>query len=148
MNNIYIVSKSSDDASLLRRMLPPAIRGAIDFVVADEDPVSVISTARTLLALEGQPVGLVVDACTTDATLIASKRQTIEALLSGAAANAPWKLFIAVPDLPTVWADRVAVNQIPLAQEIITFVKNHIGRPNPALGADSIPHRFKTATGK
>ncbi len=128
MSKVYIVSKSSDDADLLRRMIPAAIRKEIDFVVADEDPVAAISTARTLLALGGQPVGLVLDAYTTEATEIASKRHTIDALLGKAAANVPWKLFIAVPDLPTVWATRAAVNQIPLAREIREFV-THIAAP-------------------
>jgi hypothetical protein len=87
MNKVYLVSKSSADADRLRRMLPPATCREIDFVVADDDPVAAISTTRTLLALGGQPVGLVLDAYTTDATEIASKRQTIEGLLSKAAAN-------------------------------------------------------------
>lgn len=90
--------------------------------MADDDPVAAISTTRTLLALGGQPVGLVLDAYTTDATEIASKRQTIEGLLSKAAANVAWRLFIAVPDLGNVWENRAAVNQIPLAQEIREFV--------------------------
>jgi hypothetical protein len=124
MSTVYIVSKSSDDAAILRRMLPPAIRRTIGFVVADDDPVAAISTARTLLALGGQPVGLVIDAYTRDATQIRSKRRTIEALLEKAAANVPWKLFIAVPDLRYVWASRTGVNQIPLAREIKGFVES------------------------
>jgi hypothetical protein len=129
MSTVYLVSKSSDDAAILRRMLPAAIRRTIDFVVADDDPVAAISTARTLLALGGQPVGLVVDAYTRDTTQIRSKRRTIEALLERAATSIPWKLFIAVPDLHHVWNTRLAVNQIPLGREIREFVRTVGNQP-------------------
>ena len=124
MSKVYLVSKSDADAALLRQMLPPATRREIGFVVADDDPVAAISTARTLLALGGQPVALVLDAYTTDATEIASKRQTIEALLGKAAANVTWKLFLAVPDISHVWASHTAIKQIPLAREIKAFVES------------------------
>jgi hypothetical protein len=123
MNSIYLVANSSEDSALLRQMLPPAIRREIQFVVAD-DPSSAISTARTLLALGGKPVGLVVDAGTTDPAQIASQCQTIAALLGSAAANLPSAVFVAVPDLHQAWANRAAANRIPLAQEIKAFVED------------------------
>ncbi len=123
MNPVYLVAKSSDDSALLRRMLPPDTLRAIRFVVAD-DPSSAVSTARTLLALGGKPVGLVVDSGTTGETRITSQRQTLTGLLGDAAANVPWALFIAAPDLHRVWEQRVALNKIPLAQDIKAFVKN------------------------
>jgi hypothetical protein len=121
MSKLYIVAKSTADADILRRMLPQVVRREIDFVVADDDPVAAISTARTLLALRGQPVGLVIDTYTADETEIASKRQVIEGLLGKAAPNLAWRLFTAVPDLRTVWEKRGALDQIPLAQEIREF---------------------------
>ncbi len=130
MNSIYLVTKSSDDSELLRRMLPPATRRAIQFVVAD-DPSSAISTARTLLVLGGQPVGLVVDAGTEDKAQITSQRQTIAALLGNAAANVPCAVFIAVPDLHHVWTNHGALNKIPLAQEIRAFVEKPQAEESP-----------------
>lgn len=122
MSTLYLVSKSSTDARILKKMLPPAMWRDIDFVVADDDPVAAISTARTLIALGGQPVGLVVDAYIRDAKEIRSKRRTIEALMDKAATSIPWRLFIAVPDLHQVWNSRGPDNQIPLALEIRKFL--------------------------
>ncbi len=122
MNSIYLVVKSSGEADMLRRLLPPGTRKEIEFVVED-DPSSAISTARTLLALGGRPVALVVDAGTTDETQIATQRQTLAALLENASPNLPCGVFIAAPSLPDIFAARRPVNNIPLVQEIMAFVK-------------------------
>jgi hypothetical protein len=123
MNSIYLVVKSSDEADMLRRLLPPGTRKEIEFVVAD-DSSSAISTARTLLALGGRPVGLLVDSGTTDAAQIATQRETVMALMDNAAPTLSWAVFIAVPTMAEVFASRGAVNQIDVVQEIISFVKN------------------------
>lgn len=122
MKSIYLVVKDAAEAGMLRRLLPPGILKEIDFVIAD-DASSAISTARTLLALGGRPVGMLVDSGTTDPTQIATQRETLVALMENAAPTLSSAVFIATPTMAEVFASRVAVNQIPVVREIIAFVK-------------------------
>jgi hypothetical protein len=122
MNSIYLVVKSRDEADMLRGLLPRVTRKEIEFVVED-DPSSAISTARTLLALGGRPVALVVDAGTTDETQIATQRETLAALLENASPNLPCRVFIAAPSLPDIFAARRPFDNMPLVQEITAFVR-------------------------
>ncbi|MGO8675311.1 MAG: hypothetical protein ACLQVX_05515 [Limisphaerales bacterium] len=138
MSHIYLVVKNSDEADMLRRLLPPRVREKIHFVLAEEGS-SAVSTARTLLALGGQPVALLVDAGTTDETQIATQRETLDALLQNASPNLPHCVLVAAPTLLEIFATRGPVNQMPLVLEIIAFVQRVTDqlpmRPLPGAGA-------------
>jgi hypothetical protein len=122
MSSIYLVVEDSDEAQMLRRLLPAQVRKKIEFVFREEGSSS-ISTARTLLALGGRPVALVVDAGTTDQSQIAAQRETLTGLLGNASPSLPYRVFIATPSLSEVLAHRNPINQLPLIQEIKEFVQ-------------------------
>ncbi len=139
MSSIYLVVKSSNEAAMLRRLLPHRVREKIDFLIAEEGS-SAVSTARTLLALGRRPVALLTDAGTTDEAQIATQRETIEALLQNASPNLPHCVLIAAPSLIEIFATRGPV-QIRLVQEIIAFVKSvtdHL--PVGPLPGDGVMH--------
>jgi hypothetical protein len=148
MNSLYLVVKSNDAAKMLRRLLPAGTWKEIEFVVED-DPSAAVSTARTLLALGGRPVALVVDAGTTDETQISTQRQTLAALLENASPNVPCRVFVAAPSLPDIFAARRPVNNIPLVQEIMAFVKrvtNQFAGQSTLSTSGRAPQRTSTKT--
>jgi len=125
MNNplVYIVVEGSDDASILRRILPTAVKAKCGFVVA-KGRSAAISDARTLLVLSKEPVALVVDADTTDNFEVEKQEATLRELLYSASAGIKCDVFLAVPSLTAILANHGPVNQIELVKKLVAFVNS------------------------
>jgi hypothetical protein len=70
---------------------------------------SVYSTARTLLAVRGEPVALVLDAGSTEPDMVSRQRQGVEEVIGEAAMRAPFGLFLAIPALQSLLFTRPAL---------------------------------------
>ena len=123
MKRVYIVVEGQNDASALRRILPPAIKEKCDFVIGDGKS-SAISDARTILALSREPLVLVVDADDSDINRVEEQWKTLNQLLQSAASGTPFSVFLAFPNMEYIMAHRGPVNHMPIVKEIVAFVKS------------------------
>lgn len=100
MAEAYVVTEDEFDCMLLQRLLPEHLVRATSFEVSRH---SAPSLSRTILAVEQKPVALLVDAHTNDETAIQERTDILHYLLQQAAAGVPFRVFLAVPEIETVF---------------------------------------------
>lgn len=118
MSKTNLVVEGSSALALLKKNLPKSTLAKCRFVVGDGRS-SAISTARTLLTLGDEPLGLILDA---DDDGVDRQQTVIGDLLDKASHGQPFKVFFAVPNLDCVFRSNLPVNKIPLISQIRDFV--------------------------
>lgn len=104
-NQCYIVTEGQSDRGFLERLLPDIARThSLTFMVSTGGNAA-LSTARSIAAVKAAPVALVVDADTTNEERVAERRAFLEEALGSAAAAAPWRVFLCVPEIEIVLFD-------------------------------------------
>jgi hypothetical protein len=95
----HVLAESNHCAIVLAKLLnSEKVAGLIEIRAAA--PSSYLySAARTLLAVRGEPVVLLLDADSTDPDAVARLQLTAEELLGDVSASAPFRVLIAVPAL-------------------------------------------------
>jgi hypothetical protein len=97
----YLVVEGELDAHILRRLLPVDVVRGTEFVVA-QGSYAVQSLATTLLGVRRRPLALVVDADTTNPSIVQEKVDLLRYLVRPAAGNVPYAVFVAVPQIEVV----------------------------------------------
>lgn len=97
----YLVVEGELDAHILRRLLPVDVVRGTEFVVA-QGSYAVQSLATTLLGVRRRPLALVVDADTTNPSIVQEKVDLLRYLVRPAAGNIPFAVFVAVPEIEVV----------------------------------------------
>ncbi len=97
----YLVVEGEFDAHILRRLLPVDVVRDTELVVA-QGSYAVQSLATTLLGVRRRPLALVVDADTTNPSIVQEKVDLLRYLVRQGAGNVPYALFVAVPQIEVV----------------------------------------------
>lgn len=104
MNKVYLITESRFDEEMLKKLLPESALPNVKFVGGSGD-YSAQSLARSILAVRREPVALILDAKTTDPSLIQEHRDFLREVLGEAAAGAPFGIFLAEPELEVVFLE-------------------------------------------
>jgi DNA-binding MarR family transcriptional regulator len=105
----HILLESLFDMRLVKRLLEHEGR-SIDLHFKMGSPSSSLySSARTLLAVVGEPVALVLDAETTSPSAVSRQRQAVEEVIGSTAKRSPFRLLMAVPSLEALLFTRPAL---------------------------------------
>jgi hypothetical protein len=106
---IHVLLESLLNMRLVKRLLEQEGR-SIDLNFKVRSPSSSLySSARTLLAVVGEPVALVLDAETTSPSAVSKQRQTVEEVIGPTAKISPFRLLMAVPSLESLLFTRPAL---------------------------------------
>jgi hypothetical protein len=129
MSHVYVIVEGPRDISLLSRILPKDMAEQVRFVNG-RGSYGAESLARSVAATQSVPVVLLIDADTTDQTLIAQKRQDVNYLIRQTSSGAPFQLLLAVPTIETVlFADRALLEH--LIDRQLTDLEWHLGQRQP-----------------
>ncbi|NET33282.1 MAG: hypothetical protein F6K19_14885 [Cyanothece sp. SIO1E1] len=129
MSHAYLVLEGPSDIHLLQCILP---QGEVENVcfVDGKGKYGAESLARSLAATRDVPVALLIDADTSDETLIAQKRQDLTYLIRQISAGAPFRILLAVPTIETIFfADRKLLEQ--LLERQLTDLEWQLGQRQP-----------------
>lgn len=97
----YLVVEAELAALILRRLLPVDVVQGTELVVA-QGSYAVQSLATTLLGVRRRPLALVVNADTTNPSIVQEKVDLLRYLVRQGAGNVPYALFVAVPQIEVV----------------------------------------------
>jgi hypothetical protein len=129
MSRAYIVTASEAVGNLLKTILPEAVVSDVYFVNG-ESPYGAESMTSTILTLKRLPVVLIMNANTTNESLIHEQAEELSYLLRQSAAGVPFKLAIAVPEIEVIFfQDRQFVEE--LAQKQFTDLEWQLIQRHP-----------------
>jgi hypothetical protein len=130
MSHVYVIVEGPREIRFLSRILPKAIADQVTFING-RGTYGAESLARSVAATQAAvPVVLLIDADTTDRTLIAQKRQDVNYLIRQTSSGAPFQLLLAVPTIETVlFADRALLEH--LIDRQLTDLEWHLGQRQP-----------------
>jgi hypothetical protein len=129
MSYVYVIVEGPREIRFLSRILPKAIADQVTFVNG-RGTYGAESLARSVAATQAVPVVLLIDADTTDRTLIAQKRQDVNYLIRQTSSGAPFQLLLAVPTIETVlFADRALLEH--LIDRQLTDLEWNLGQRQP-----------------
>ncbi len=142
MKSAYLITEHKETALILEHLLPQTLIQATE-IVAMSTRYAAQSLAGTLMSERDRPVALVLNANTTDKSVIQEQLSLINTLLLPAANRAPYQVFLAVPttaslipqetESSTSLLERLArlsttqiqiLQQQPLLQQITQFLAN------------------------
>ena len=142
MKSAYLITEHKETALILKHLLHPDLVQVTE-IVATSTRSSAQSLAGTLMSERDRPVGLVLNADSTDKSVIQEQLNLINTLLLPAASSAPYQVFLAVPtaeslipqetESSTSLPERIArlsadqiqsIQQQPLLQQITQFLAN------------------------
>ncbi len=139
MTHTYIVTEGQFDAVLLEKLIPKNMNRETTFVVRSGGS-SALSLARTILAVKRVPVALVVDADTTSESAICERQDLLRSLLNQAAVRVRFEVFLAVPEIETVFfVDRPLLEH--LVHQKISDIEWSIAEFQPKKVLTDILHR-------
>jgi hypothetical protein len=95
----HVLVESNRSALLLAKLLRAEQEAGLIGIRADRPSSSLYSGARTLLAVRGEPVVLVVDADSTDPEVVARRQVTVEEVVGEVTSSASLRVLVAVPAL-------------------------------------------------
>jgi hypothetical protein len=95
----YLVAEEQTALHVLQKLLPPE---TLKETGCEGSRYSAPSLARTILVTERKPVALLMNAHTTDETSVQERLGTLRYLLKQAAADIPFEVFLAVPELEAI----------------------------------------------
>jgi hypothetical protein len=95
----HVLVESNQSAFLLAKLLNSEQEAGLIEIRAAAPSSSLYSAARTLLAVRGEPVALLLDADSTDPEAVARRRLTAEEVVGDVASSAPLRVLVAVPAL-------------------------------------------------
>lgn len=129
MSNIYVIVEGPREIRFLSRLLPNPMVEQVTFVNG-RGSYGAESLARSVAATKSVPVVLLMDADTTDSTLIAQRRQDVNYLIRQTSSGSPFQLLLAVPTIETVlFADRALLEG--LIDRQLTDLEWHLGQQQP-----------------
>lgn len=96
----YVVAVGRPSALLIRRILDAAKLPDVVVALGGPNRAGGAAVARSLLETHADPLALVLDARTSDADFASEQQQEYYSLARGG--SAPFRLFMAVPELETV----------------------------------------------
>lgn len=99
---VYIFVEGTDEAELLRRLIPTELANSV-VVVSAASSASIPSLARSVLATRRQPVVVVLDSESLSSDLIRDRRQSLKELIQAAAPSVPAKVVVAVPQFEALF---------------------------------------------
>lgn len=102
MKKACVITEGQTDIDILKRVLPPRLTKEIEFV-AGGGWSGAQSSAVTILAKKQIPVALVIDADTNDEQTLQEKLDVSRWSLNQAAAQVPFEVFLAVPEIEAVF---------------------------------------------
>jgi len=116
---------------MLARLLSAEQEAGLIEIRAAGPSSSLYSAARTLLAVRGEPVALLLDADSTDPEAVARRRLTAEEVVGDVANSAPLRVLVAVPALEAL----LFLRPDPVARAFGTTASDEhtleLGRMNP-----------------
>jgi hypothetical protein len=95
----HVLVESNQSAFMLARLLSAEYEAGLIEIRATGPSSSLYSAARTLLAIRGEPVALLLDADSTYPEAVARRRLTAEEVVGDVASSAPLRVLVAVPAL-------------------------------------------------
>jgi hypothetical protein len=104
-----VVLERDSDGMLMAKLLAVESQSIDLRIIASGPMSSAYSSARTLLAVLGEPVALVLNAETTYPEAVARHRQTAEEVIGATAKRSPFCLLMAVPSLESLLFTRPAL---------------------------------------
>jgi hypothetical protein len=129
MSYSYIIVEGPTDIQVLTRILPKAVLDNVR-LVDGKGKYGAESLARSVAATRDVPVVLLIDADTTDETLITQKRQDVRFMVRQTSTGAPFHLLLAIPTIETVFfTDRVLLEQ--LIDRHLTDLEWQLGQRQP-----------------
>ncbi|MDZ8050593.1 MAG: hypothetical protein RMX68_021635 [Aulosira sp. ZfuVER01] len=116
MTLAYIITEDNRDIEILQRLLPKNLSQDIQFIPG-ESSYRARSLASSLLATRKTPVALVLDADTDNESQIFERYDLINYVLNQASSGIPYQLFLAIPELETVFLqDKLFIEQLAKCQ--------------------------------
>lgn len=91
--------ESNQSAIMLAKLLNAEQEAGLIEIRATGPSSSLYSAARTLLAVRGEPVALLLDADSTDPEAVSRRQLTAEEVVGDVASSAPLCVLVAVPAL-------------------------------------------------
>ncbi|MBO0698879.1 MAG: DUF4276 family protein [Zavarzinella sp.] len=98
MKRVYIFVEGPTDAEFLRRILPPEVLTDAEIITAGGSS-GVASLARSVLVRRKTPIAVVMDADSTDPSVVQEQQESVEDLIQAADASIPVKVVTAVPEI-------------------------------------------------
>jgi hypothetical protein len=95
----HVLVESNQSAIVLAKLLSAEQEAGLIEISASAPSSSLYSTARTLLAVRGEPVALLLDADSTNPEAVARRQFTAEEVVGDVASSAPFRVLVAVPAL-------------------------------------------------
>lgn len=102
MKKACVITEGQTDIDILKRVLPPRLTTDVEFV-AGGGWSGAQSSAVTILAKRQIPVALIIDADTNDEQAIQEKLDVSRWSLNQAAAQVPFDVFLAIPQIEAVF---------------------------------------------
>jgi len=121
MKPVYLVTESSTNTEILKRLLPTDLAQKTEFVTA-HGRYSASSLSGTILSVRMRPVALVINANTTEEGAIQEQASTITGLLLPASSGVPYKVLMAVPTLEAILCQVKTDLETQLAHPPVTSV--------------------------
>ncbi len=125
MKTMYLVTESSTNTEILKRLLPTDLVQRTEFVTA-HGRYSASSLSGTILSERMRPVALVINANTTEEGAIHEQASTITGLLLPASSGVPYKVLMAVPTVEAILSQVKTDSETQLAHPPITSVLNSL----------------------
>lgn len=129
MKSAYIITKGEWDKKLLDRILPASLTGETKIIAAG-GKYSAESLAPSLLAVKQTPVGLVVDADTTEGTAVWELEDFLKESLNQVAAGVAFEVFLAVPEIEILFFQNKAIVE-KLSEKKLTDMEWQLGQLSP-----------------
>lgn len=111
MTSFVVTQGGAATADLLGFLLPEAQREGVR-ILAGGDRASTVALGRSLLATRQQSVALLIEADTADASLAATMRADLEALLGSVSGPARFAVVLAVPSLEVVFWQPTVISEL------------------------------------
>jgi hypothetical protein len=128
---VHVLVESNQAAIMLAKLLNAEQQAGQIEIRAARPSSSLYSAARTLLALRGEPVALLLDADSTDPQSATRRRLTAEEVVGDVAGSASLRILVVVPALEALLFRRPD----PVAKAFGAAAKNEqlleLGRLNP-----------------
>ena len=127
----HVLVESNQSAIMLAKLLSAEQEAGLIEIRAAGPSSSLYSAARTLLAVRGEPVALLLDADSTYPEAVARRRLTAEEVVGDVASSAPLRVLVAVPALEAL----LFLRPDPVARAFGAAASNEhvleLGRLNP-----------------
>lgn len=137
MTRTYIVVEGPTGAMILRAILPKDLLQDVKFING-QGGYGAISFARKLLMTERIPTAIVIDADAGQEAVVETQRQDLDFLLQQAAADVPYRLLLAVPEIETVFFQNRGLLEELLGRQF-TDLEWHLAQQQPRLLLNSFP---------